>query len=62
MEPGAAAKRLKLTEQLCFVAEPIINRRYFKTARDETELHVFADASEDTLYAVAYLCLKTREY
>ena len=62
MEPGAAAKRLKLKEQHCFVAEAIINRRYFKTARAERELHVFADASEDTLYAVAYLSLKTREY
>ena len=40
-------------EQLLLVAETSIERRYFNKERDKTELHVFADASEDTMCAAA---------
>ena len=39
-----------------------IDRRYFSTAKDKWELHVFADASEDTMCAVAYIRSKPKEY
>ena len=42
-------------EQLPVVSETGIDRKYFDTARDKTELYVFADASEDTMCAVEYL-------
>ena len=35
-----------------------IDRRYFNREKDRSELHVFADASEDTICAVAYLQLQ----
>ena len=43
---------LKWKAQLPEVAETSIGRRYFSTAKDKWENHVFADASEDTMWAV----------
>ena len=40
---------------MIIVAETNINRRYFNKTRVKIEFHVFADASEDTMCAVAYL-------
>ena len=53
---------MKWKAQLPEVAETSIDRRYFSTAKDKWELHVFADASEDTMCAVAYLRSKPKEY
>ena len=55
VDPGEEAEFFNWKEQLPIVAETSINRRYFITARDETENHVFADASGDTMCAVAFL-------
>ena len=52
VEPGEEAQFLKWKDQLPIVAETSIDRRYFITARDKT---VFADTSEDTMCAMAYL-------
>ena len=62
VEPGEEAEFLRWKEQLRIVAETSIARRYFYTARDKIELHVFADASEDTMCAVAYLRSQPKEY
>ena len=62
VEPGEEAEFLRWKEQLPIVAETSIARRYFYTARDKIELHVFADASEDTMCAVAYLPSQPKEY
>ena len=40
---------------MIIVAETNINSRYFKKTRVKIEFRVFADASEDTMCAVAYL-------
>ena len=47
----------KCKVQLQELAETSIDRRYFSTATDKWELHVFADSSEDTMCALAYLRL-----
>ena len=62
VEPGEEAEFLRWKEQLPIVAETSIGRRYFNRERDKTELHVFADASEDTMCAVAYLRSRPKEY
>ena len=48
VEPSEEEEFLRWKEQLPIVAETSIDRRYFNRERDKTELHVFADASEDT--------------
>ena len=62
VEPNEEEEFLKWKDQLPEVAETSIDRRYFSTAKDKWELHVFADASEDTMCAVAYLRSKPKEY
>ena len=62
VEPGEEAEFLRWKKQLPIVAETSIGRRYFNRERDKTELHVFADASEDTICAVAYLRSRPKEY
>ena len=62
MEPSEEEVFLKWKEQLPVVAETIIDRRCFNRERDKTELHVFADGSEDTMCAVAYLRSQPKEY
>ena len=62
MELGDEAEFLKLKEQLPIVAETSIDRMYFNLERHKTELHVFADASEETMNAVASLRSQPNEY
>ena len=62
VEPSDEAEFLRWKEQLPIVAETSIDRRYFNTEMDKTELHVFADASEDTMCAVACLRSQPRKY
>ena len=61
VQPGDKAEFLRWKEQLPIVAETSIDRRYFNRERDKTEFHVFADASEDTMCAVAYLCSQPKK-
>ena len=60
VDPVDEADFLKRKEQLPIVAETSIDRTYFNRERDKAELHEFADASEDTMCAVAYLCVRNR--
>ena len=62
VEPGDEAKFLRWKEQLPIVAQTSIDRRYFNRERDKSALHVFADASEHTMCAVAYLRSQPKEY
>ena len=62
VEPGEEDEFLNWKQQLPIVAETSINRRCFNSERDKAELHVFADASEDTMCAVAYLRSQPKEY
>ncbi|XP_075243707.1 uncharacterized protein LOC142337959 [Convolutriloba macropyga] len=61
VEPGEEAEFLNWKEQLPIVAETSIDRRYFNTLENKIELHVFAEASEDTMCAVAYLRSQPKE-
>ena len=61
VEPSGEEEFLRWKEQLPIVAETSIERRYFIRGRDKTELHVLADASEDTMCAVAYLRSQPKE-
>ena len=61
VEPGVGTEFLRWKEHLPIVAETSINRRYFNREKDRTELHVFADASEDTMCAAAYLRSQPKE-
>ena len=49
------SKILGWKQERPIVAETSIDREHFNTATDKSELHVFANASEDTICAVAYL-------
>ena len=60
VEPSEEEEFLRWKE-LPIVAETSIDRRYFNKERDKAELHVFADASEDTMCAVAYLRSQPKE-
>ena len=62
MEPNEEEEVSKWKYQLPEVAETSFDRRYFSTAKDKWELHVFAETSEDTICAVAYLRSKPKEY
>ena len=62
VEPGDEAEFLRWKEQLPIVAGTSIDRRYFIIEWDRTELHVIADASEDTMCAVAYLRSQPKDY
>ena len=60
LEPNDEDELLKLKDKLPKVAETSIDKRYFSTAKIKWELHVFADASKDTMCAVAYLPSKPK--
>ena len=62
VEPIEDVEFLRWKEQLPIVIETSLDRRYFKRRRDKTELHVFAEASEDTMCSVAYLQSQTKKY
>ena len=62
MEPSEEEEFLRWKQKLPIVAETSIDRRYFNREGNKTEFHVFADASEDTICAVAYLGSQTTKY
>ena len=62
VEPYEEAEPLRWEEQLPFVAETSFDRRYFNREMNETGLHVFTDASENTMCTVAYLRSQLKKY
>ena len=62
MERNEEEEFLKWEDQLPEVAETSIDKKYFSAAKDKWELHVFADAPEDTMCSVAHLRSKSKEY
>ena len=62
VESSEEEEFLRWKEELPIVAETSIDRRYFNKERDKAELHVFADAFEDTMCAAAYLSSQPKEY
>ena len=62
VEPREKEEFLKWKALLPEVAETSMDRRYFSTANEKWELHVFADASEDTKCAVVNLRSKPKEF
>ena len=62
MEPGDEPEFLRWKELHPIVVEIGIVRRYVNRDSDKTKLHVFTDASEDTMCAVAYLRSQPKKY
>ena len=60
--PNKEEEFVKWRNQLPEIGETSIGRRYYSKAQNKLELHVFADASENTICAVAYLLLQPKEY
>ena len=60
IDTEAEAKFLKWKQQLPTVAETSIDRKYFREKASQVDLHVFADASEDTMCAFAYF--RSKQY
>ena len=52
-KPGEKPEFLKWNKQLSIVAETSLDKKYFNAAKDESELCMFFDASEDTMCIVA---------
>ena len=61
VEHSDEAEFLKWKEQLPIVNQTSINRRYFNREWDNSELHVFHNASDDGMCAVAYIRLQLKE-
>ena len=61
IEPEYEKYFLEWKEQLPVLAETTIRRKYFNDKTDHVELHLFADASEHTMCAVAYLRANAKE-
>ena len=57
-----AAEFLSWKYYLPYVAEESIDRRYLDKLCQKTELQVFADASEETICTVAYLCSQLKDF
>ena len=62
VELGEATAFLKWREQLPIAAETSINKKYFNTAREETEIHMLTDTSEDTMCIEGYLRSQPKEH
>ena len=60
-EPNEEQEFLKWKDQRPEAAKTSISRRRLSAAKNNVELHVFADASEDRICAVAYIRLQPKE-
>ena len=61
IEPERRKDFLECQEQLYVLAETIIQRKYFGDKKNHVVLHLFADVSEHTMYALAYLRVNPKE-